>query len=134
MPSLYLETSAVLSAVLGQGEAPDLIERISSAQRLLTSRLSLVETGRAFVRLRLDGTAGEKALADVEREADALWSRCLVWELTPAICRSAASIAPRHRLRTLDALHLATWAEARRRLGEVELVTADQGLEEAAAL
>lgn len=133
MASLYIETSAVLAAVLEQGADPELAARVASADRLLTSRLSLVETGRAFLRLRLDGTLTEKDLADAAREADAVWARCHVWELTPTICRSAAAIAPRHRLRTLDALHLATWLEARRRLGDVELVTADRRLEEAAA-
>ena len=132
MSSLYLDTSEVLAAVLEQGTTTDLSERIRSARRLLTSRLSLVETARAFLRLRLDGALDEVALADAAREADAVWARCHVWELTAAICRSAASIAPRHRLRTLDALHLATYLEARRRLGDVELVTADRRLEEAA--
>ena len=132
MPTLYLDTSVVLAAVLEQGVPRELAERIGSARRLVTSRLSLVETGRAFLRLRLDGALSERALADAAREADALWARCHVWELTPSICRSAAEIAPHHRLRTLDALHLATWLEARRRLGEVELVTTDRRLEEAA--
>ena len=132
MASLYLETSAVLAAVLEQGADPDLAARVAAADRLLTSRLSLVETGRAFLRLRLDGTLTEKDLADAAREADAIWGRCHIWELTAGICRNAASVAPYHRLRTLDALHLATWLEARRRLGDVELVTADRRLEEAA--
>ncbi len=132
MPSLYLDTSVVLAAVLEQGVSEDLAQRIASAHRLVTSRLSLVETARAFLRLRLDGTLGDKALADAAREADALWARCHIWELTPSICASAATIAPHHRLRTLDALHLATWLAARRRLGDVELVTTDRRLEEAA--
>lgn len=132
MASLYLDTSAVLSIVLEQGTSPDLSERIRSATRLLTSRLSLVETARAFHRLRLDGTLGEDALADAARDVDAVWARCHLWELTPAICQSAAAVAPHHRLRTLDALHLATYLEARRRIGDVELVTADRRLEEAA--
>jgi len=130
--SLYLDTSAVLSVVLEQGTPPELSERIRAATRLLTSRLSLVETARAFHRLRLDGTLGEDALADAARDVDAIWARCHVWELTPAVCRSAATVAPRHRLRTIDTLHLATYLEARRRLGDVELVTADRRLEEAA--
>lgn len=130
--SLYLETSAVLAAVLEQGGVSDLPERIGSAERLITSRLSLVESARALHRLRLDGDLAETALADAARELDAVWARCHVWELTASICESAAAVAPRHRLRTLDALHLATYLEARRRVGPVDLVTADRRLEEAA--
>ena len=132
MPSLYLDTSVVLAAVLEQGVPQELAERIASARRLMTSRLSLVETRRAFLRLRLDGSLGERAPADAAREADALWARCHIWEPTPSICRSAATLAPHHRLRTLDALHLATWLEARRCLDDVELVTNDRRLYDAA--
>lgn len=132
MASLYLETSAVLAVVLEQGAPPGLSERVRAAPRLFTSRLSLVESARALHRLRLDGALGETALADAAREMDAVWARCHVWELTPGICASAAVVAPRHRLRTLDALHLATYLEARRRVGDVALVTADRRLEEAA--
>lgn len=132
MASLYLETSAVLAVVLEQGAPPGLSERIRAAPRLFTSRLSLVESARALHRLRLDDALGETALADAAREMDAVWARCHVWELTASICENAAAVAPRHRLRTVDALHLATYLEARRRVGDVELVTADQRLEEAA--
>ena len=93
MASLYLDTSAVLAVVLEQGTAPELAKRIRSARRLLTSRLSLVETARAFHRLRLDGTLDEEALADAARDVDAIWARCHVWELTPALCQSAAAVA-----------------------------------------
>ena len=130
--SLYLETSAVLATVLEQGPPAELSKRMRTAERLITSRLSLVESARALHRLRLEGALPETALADAARALDAVWARCHVWELTPSICESAAAVAPRHRLRTLDALHLATYLEARRRVGEVDLVTADRRLEEAA--
>ena len=65
--------------------------------------------------------------ADVERELEQLWARCTLWEVTRAICDRASVVAPTTGLRTLDALHLATFLEARRRLGpHVELVSADE--------
>jgi hypothetical protein len=54
-------------------------------------------------------------------------------ELSREVCDLAAQIAPQKALRALDALHLATFLRARRQLGEVELITADQRLADAAS-
>lgn len=113
--------------------SPEIEQQMGAARVLVTSRLTLVESARALLRLRNKGTPAESRLADAARDLDMLWARCDVWELTPAVCDLAATVAPAKALRTLDALHLATYLLARRRLGEVELITADKRMEEAAA-
>ena len=129
---LYLDTSAVLRAVLESGMTPEIERRLAAAEVLITSRLSLVEASRALIRLRVTGGCSDRALADAGRALDTLWARCEIWELTPAVCEAAQTAAPHLALRTLDALHYATWLLARRRLGEVDLLTADRRLQEAA--
>jgi predicted nucleic acid-binding protein len=121
-----------LRATLEQGTTPEIEERIAAAPVLLTSRLSLVESGRALLRIRLESAVPESRLADVRREIDALWNRCELWELSPAICNLAARLAPDKVLRTLDALHLATFLTARARIQGLELLTADRRLQDAA--
>ena len=128
---LYLDTSAVLRAILESGVSPDLEARIARAPVLITSRLSLVEASRALHRLRQLGQISETNLADADRELSAVWARCELWELTPSVCERARQVAPAKSLRTLDALHLATFAMARERIGDLELVTADQRLRSA---
>lgn len=128
---VYLDTSAVLRAVLESGVSPDIERALGSARWLITSRLALVESSRALLRLRAHGLP-ETAIADAAREIDSIWARCALWEMTAAICDSAAHVAPLRSLRTLDAIHLATYLQARRQLGDVTLITADQRLEEAA--
>ena len=130
--ALYLDTSAVLRAVLELGTTPTIEEKIGAAATLITSRLSLVEAARAFLRLRSSGQVSEEQLADAGRDLDALWARCEIWELTPLVCEMASQVAPAKRLRTLDTLHLATYLLARRRITDLELLTADQRLSEAA--
>lgn len=131
---LYLDSSVVLRAVLERGISPQEEESIGAARVLVTSRLALVEAARAFIRLRTEGTRTEAELADAEREVDSLWARCVILELTPTICDLACHIAPRGDLRTLDALHLASYLHARRRLGpELALLTVDRRLADAAA-
>jgi predicted nucleic acid-binding protein len=129
---VYVDTSAVLRAVLERGMSPDVETKLGGARYVITSRLSLVEAARALARLRVAGT-GEAAIADATREVDALWARVTLWELTPAVCELAGHVGPQLPLRTLDALHLATWLLARRRLGEVELLTSDERLARASA-
>ena len=129
--ALYLDTSAVLRATLEAGTTPELETRIASSRILLTSRLSLVESARALIRARQLRRASEEDLADVESELDSLWSRCEIWELTESVCELASHVAPGKALRTLDALHLATFLTARRRIEGLELLTVDRHLKEA---
>ena len=131
-PLLYLDTSAVLRATLESGNTPAIDSRLGSAALVVTSRLSLVESARAIHRLRQRATLPETALSDCEREIDGVWSRCHVWEITRSICDLAERVAPRTALRSLDALHLATYLVARRRFPGLELLTADERLRQAA--
>lgn len=132
MQALYLDTSAVLRAVLENGTSPEVEARISEAEILLTSRLSTVEASRAIHRLRQLRQIGETQLADAEREIETLWARCDFWELSTAVCETARHVAPGKLLRALDALHLATFVHARQRIAGLELLTVDERLRAAA--
>lgn len=124
---LYLDTSAFLRATLEAGTTPAIETQIATAGTLITSRLTLVESSRALIRARETRRISELVRADVQRQLDQVWARCNIWEVTRAICERAAVVAPSTGLRTLDALHLATFLEARRRLGaDIELITADE--------
>ena len=129
---LYLDTSAVLRALLESGTGPQVEERIKNAPLLVTSRLALVEAARAVHRVRTQGHVSEQALADATRELDALWARCEVWGLTSQVCELAGRVAPTRSLRMLDALHLSTYLLARRHIEGLELLTEDLRLAEAA--
>ena len=130
---VYLDTSAVLRAALETGTTPDLETRIRTAPVLVTSRLALVESARVLVRLRTTERVAEQRLADAEREIDAVWARCEIWELTRTVCDLARHVAPTKPLRSPDALHLATFVLARRKLEGLELVSVDSRLTDAAA-
>lgn len=128
---LYLDSSAILRPVLEQGLSPDVERQIREADLLITSRLSLVETARAFVRVRLLGERSEAVVADAEREIQALWRRCEIWELTREVCDRAQVVASKSPLRSLDAIHLATFSLARREIDGLRLLTTDDRLREA---
>lgn len=131
---LYLDTSAVLRAVLESGTTPEIEGRLRAAPALLTSRLAFVESARALARLRALGTATEAQIADAGRALDGIWRRCEVWEIDRSVCDLAQAIAPASSLRTLDALHLATFQLARQQLEGLELLSADERMLAAAGL
>lgn len=130
---LYLDTSVVLRGVLEQGASPEEQAKILSAELLLTSRLTLVEAARALFRIRRSGEVTEARIADAERQLASLFARCEIWELSQAVCDLARQVAPGEALRALDALHLATFVLARRRIEGLEMLTADRRLASTAA-
>ena len=132
--ALYLDTSVALRMVL-EGSADQAEQsQIDGAALLVTSRLALVEAGRSLIRLRTAGLVSEERLADAARELDDLWARCHIWEITAHVCDTAVQVAPTKSLRSLDAIHLATYVLARRRIEGLELLTSDHRLADAARL
>jgi len=129
---IYLDTSAVLRAWLETGTSPDIEARLLAAPVLVTSRLALVESARVIHRVRSLGTIPEQRLADAERGIDDVWTRCDVWELSREVCDVAGAVSPTKPLRALDALHLATFVIARRKIDGLALLTTDTRLAEAA--
>ena len=112
-------------------DSPEIEGLIAAAPALVTSRLSVVESSHALHRLRQLGEVSEAKLADAQREISAVWARCELWELTPSVCERACYVAPGKSLRTLDALHLATFVLAREKIEGLELVTVDERLQAA---
>lgn len=129
--ALYLDTSAVLRATLEAGTSPEVEARIGAAAVLVTSRLALVECARAFLRARQKLKLPEAKLASAERDAASVWARCNIWELTRDVCALASRVAPHKTLRSLDALHVATFLTARQRIDGLELLTTDDRLRDA---
>ncbi|MCI0340877.1 MAG: type II toxin-antitoxin system VapC family toxin [Planctomycetales bacterium] len=131
-PAAYVDTSAALRAILEKGTSPEIEAQLGAASVVVTSRLSLVESARAFLRVRVLGRVSETQLADAEREIGVLWARAYIWDLTPEICSVAMRIAPGRVLRALDALQLATFVVARGSTAGLSMLTADERLREAA--
>jgi predicted nucleic acid-binding protein len=131
--AFYVDSSAILRAVLERGLTPSVEERLDAADLLFTSRLTMVETARAFLRLRRLAVSPESSIADAERSVRAIWRACGIWELTREVCDLAEAVAPTYSLRSLDAIHLATFSLARREIKDLSLLTTDRRLEEAAS-
>jgi predicted nucleic acid-binding protein len=125
---VYLETSALLRALFGEEGGEQVRSRLASAERIVTSRLLQVEAERTLLRAVLDHPELERQLPDLERELRNVMSHLDVMEITREICEAAGRVAPRARLRSLDAIHLATFQRLRQLAPEAILLSFDQRL------
>ncbi len=133
MTTLYLETSALLRILFDQAGSGDLVRRLTKADHVITSRLTRIEAERAIIRLSLDHPEVDRRRADVERDLRQLWARIDSLEMDAAVCELAGRLAPRSRLRTLDAIHLATYQLLRQRDASIEMLTCDKRIQDEVA-
>lgn len=112
---LYLDTSAIVKLVLPEPETEELLRLLSDRPERVTSALARVEVLRAVRRAGEDGA--------VFRRAEEVLARLGLIEIGPAILNAAARLDPR-RLRSLDAIHLATALSLGEHLGGFPPTTA----------
>lgn len=92
----YLDASAIVKLVLDEPESLSLLRWYHESERVVTSRIGVVETRRAVRRREHDPV-----------HLTAVIDRLEVFELDAEVDHRASGIAP-SSLRTLDAIHIAT--------------------------
>ena len=128
MKGLFLDTSAVLRAVFNEPGADAVVNRLKSAPRLQASRLVRLEAERAVHRLVQRQPHAESIRPHLDHALRELWPLVDMWDITDDICELAGRIAPQSHLRSLDAIHLATWQRARALHADIEFLTFDDRL------
>jgi predicted nucleic acid-binding protein len=133
--TLYLDTSSLVKLFVEEPESDAVAALVANASILVTSVVAYAETRAALARLRRSGDLTPAGFALAKRQFEARWPAILSFEVTADIGREAGEFAERFALRGFDALHLATFAEARRRAGRqgVRFSCFDDRLNRAAA-
>lgn len=130
---LYVESSAVLAWLFGEPAQKQILDALAGAAAVLTSRLTLVECGRAIhvaeTQGRISARDGNQCRQLLARAARG-WS---ILELTEPVCQRAGQRFPREPLRALDALHLASLLELHAVEPRLQPLSLDQCLRENAA-
>ena len=127
---LYLESSAVLAWLLGEPRGAAVRSAVDSAQTVVTSVVTLVESHRALVRAE---HATQISAADRQRLKGLLARAQRGWVLMEVSAEVRARVEepfPVEPLRTLDALHLATALLFARVYPDLEVISHDQRLVE----
>ena len=120
-PSLYVETSALLSVLLERDKS--ITRTLRTARKHVTSALTYLEADRAIRRAlregRIASISGPLAnLRAFERAADTL-------TISDEILQGARREFPKEPVRSLDAIHLASLVFWSNEVGPVELLSTD---------
>jgi predicted nucleic acid-binding protein len=124
--ALYAESSAVLAWLLGEPSQQAVLTELSSASRIVTSTLTIVECSRALARARVTGRvseADEMAALRLLDQAAATWD---IHDVSDRVADRARGAFPSEPVRTLDALHLATAAVFADAIGSLRVLSLDE--------
>ena len=124
MNPVFIETSALLRLIFQEAEGNLVSARLRTASRIVASRLIWVETERALIRYSL-GRHHAAQLALFKYELKSFWPKVDFIEISAEICEIAGRIAPTANLRSLDAIHLATYLRLKESHPTLEMLTFD---------
>lgn len=132
--TLYVESSAVLAWLLEEPGSEAVVEQLASAEMVVTSELTIVETHRILVRSvaieRLAEPVAGRCLMRLNRAA----RHWLVLQFVDEVCERAGRSLPGEPIRTLDAFHLSFGLFAQTLASEMGFLSLDRRIRESAGL
>ncbi len=126
MRVLYAETSAVLGWLLGEEGPVQPRAIIDSADRVVTSVLTVLESSRGIGRASREGRITSAQALHLQRLLVRAVSAWDAMELTAEVRARAGADFPVEPVRTLDAVHLATALEFARVHEEIFVLSLDE--------
>lgn len=131
--TVYAESSAVLSWLLGEGKSQAVRKILGSADAIVASDLTLIECERVLHRAVALGELTEADAADRQAHLAAASAHWHVLRIGPEVVARARQAFPGDPLRTLDAIHLASALVARRAVAGLAILSLDDRIRKAAA-
>ena len=132
--TVYAETSAVLRWLFAEEQAEALRAALATADKVTSSRLTLIETRRVVRRAERDGRITAAQSADVLAVFAQAVSTWAVLEISQEVARRAEDGFPNEPVRTPDAIHLASALFLRQSFPDLVVVSVDQCVRTNAAL
>ncbi|WP_291426630.1 type II toxin-antitoxin system VapC family toxin [Deinococcus sp.] len=128
----YLDTNALVKLYLPEAGGEEVVKLLDVVDGVVTSTLSYPESRSVFARALDRGLLGEEKYTEVLLAFEQDWPLAVRIEMTETIYRRAGDLMKPHpRLRTMDAVHLASALEAHRKY-KLRFLTFDKVLREAA--
>lgn len=116
----------MLSWLFGEPTGAQVREVLASAELVLSSELTLIESDRALIRAEAQGLIAEAQQADLHATLDKAAAHWIVFRVDSEVTERARRSFPVEPIRTLDALHLATALAVRALVPGVTLLTLDR--------
>ena len=124
--NLYVESSAVLSWLLGEPRSEAVRSNLAEAELIIASELTLIECERVLIRATTTGLLAEAVAADRRARLRQVAGHWAVLQLDEEVSDRARRPFPGEPLRTLDAIHLASALRARSLVPECRLLSLDE--------
>lgn len=125
---LYLDTSSLIKLFVHEAGSDEVEARAADASVLATSVIAYPETHAALGRRHREGALTRSELRRVLERFRTNWIRFLAVVLAPPVYTRAASLAIKHALRGMDAIHLSSFLELIDLGDEVEFLSHDTRL------
>jgi predicted nucleic acid-binding protein len=126
--SLYVDSSAVLAWLLEESGGFTSAEAISSAERIATSALTLLECARGLSQARQSGRISRARELGLLSVLDATALDWFVIDITETVLANARTDFPVEPVRALDSIHLASALHFRDAIGEISILSLDKRL------
>jgi predicted nucleic acid-binding protein len=124
--TLYAETSAVLRWLFDEPRSAEIDALLRRADKVLCSRLTLIEVRRVVRRMVAIGQLDEARAADVFDAFALAVARWGVLDLSREVTDRAEDRFPIEPVRALDALHLASALNLRHAVSELCVLSTDE--------
>jgi uncharacterized protein len=118
--TLYLDTSSLVKLYVAEADSDAVRELVDAASVVATSSVAYTETRAALARRHRERLLLPAAFASAKKAFEADWPKYLAVDVTSSLCRQAGEFAERYRLRALDSVHLASFAEVAIEAGPTE--------------
>jgi predicted nucleic acid-binding protein len=105
---LYLDSSHIVKLCVEEAGSADVAALVASVDDTATSRIAYAEVRSALARKRREGGISEAEHARTVAAFRSEWRHILVQEVTQEVVELAGSLCDAHKLRGMDAIHLAS--------------------------
>ena len=105
---LYLDSSNIVKLFLQEPDTAEMKRQAAAADKLASSRIAYAEVRSAFSRKRREG---HLSLAEYQEATSGFgieWRGFLVVEVTQPVVELAGDLCETHKLRGMDAIHMAS--------------------------
>lgn len=117
----YVDTSSLIKLYVDEAGADAMRNLVREASIVATSVATNVEMRASLAAWRRDRRLTPSAYSSTRAAFANDWIRLVAVELSDDVIRTAGDLAERHRLRTLDAIHLASFVQILDRAGTEEV-------------
>ena len=131
---LYLDSSSIVKLYAQEPDTAEMKRQAADAEEVASSRIAYAEVRSAFARKRREGLLSFADYTEAVSALRAEWRRFVVVDVTQQVVELAGALCETHKLRAMDAIHLASAKLLASGAGApVRVSSSDPRLREAAA-